>query len=68
MDKCQLPADTLNNEIDNQMLTIDDLYRIRAGLTIQFYDAFLLCADEDASFAEEMIQNLEQKYHLKVNI
>ncbi|KAK0097748.1 hypothetical protein PV326_014051 [Microctonus aethiopoides] len=66
MDKCQLSADTLNNEIDNQMLTIDDLYRIRAGLTIQFYDAFLLCADEDASFAEEMIQNLEQKYNLKL--
>lgn len=45
---------------------LGDIYRSKQGLGTQHYDAFLLYADEDAEFATEMIENLENKYKLKV--
>ena len=42
-------------------LFVDDLYRCKSGLEKQFYDAFLLYADEDFEFAKEMIEKLEQQ-------
>lgn len=44
----------------------DDLHRLRQGLENQYYDAFLLYADEDVNFATEMVDRLENRYKLKV--
>lgn len=44
----------------------DDQFRIERGEGKQHYDAFLLYADEDEEFAQEMIENLETKNNLKV--
>ncbi|XP_034938034.1 myeloid differentiation primary response protein MyD88 [Chelonus insularis] len=66
MERNKESADVFKYEVDNKMLTIDDLYRVKAGLKTQHYDAFLLCADED--FTELVINNLEQKYNLKLCI
>lgn len=48
------------------MFPVGDVHRLNQGLQTQYYDAFLLYADEDISFANEMIQKLETEYKLKV--
>lgn len=36
------------------------------GMENQYYDAFLLYADEDVKFATEMVDKLENLHNLKV--
>lgn len=50
----------------NYLFLLGDIHRLREGLETQYYDAFLLYADEDISFANEMIEKLEKEYQLKV--
>lgn len=66
MERNETSADVVDNDIENQILTFDDLHRVKTGLSTQHYDAFLVYADEDADFAQEIIENLEQKQNLKV--
>ncbi|XP_015599921.1 myeloid differentiation primary response protein MyD88 [Cephus cinctus] len=61
-------VEQVEEDTDRQMLTIDDLYRYQQGLEKQFYDAFLLYADEDENFAIKMIEQLENKFNLKLCI
>ncbi|KAG7198905.1 hypothetical protein KM043_015724 [Ampulex compressa] len=64
--KVQQTADTIENSVDERILTIDDLHRLRQGLENQYYDAFLLYADEDSNFATEVIDKLENEYNLRL--
>ncbi|XP_066247887.1 myeloid differentiation primary response protein MyD88 isoform X2 [Euwallacea similis] len=48
-------------DIDNQILTTDDVNNIHEGLEPQRYDAFVLFDDDDIQFATELIANLEEK-------
>jgi len=48
------------------LFLIGDVHRLSQGLETQYYDAFLLYADEDISFVNEMVQKLEAEYTLKV--
>lgn len=48
------------------LFLLGDIHRLRGGLETQYYDAFLLYADEDVSFANEIIEKLETEYQLKV--
>lgn len=59
-------ATVIENEIDNKILTVDDIYRVRQGLENQYYDAFLLYADEDDDFAMMTVEKLEKQYNLKL--
>ncbi|XP_012272432.1 myeloid differentiation primary response protein MyD88 [Orussus abietinus] len=68
LEKSKTSAEIIQPSIDRQMLTIDDLYRFRQGLDEQYYDAFLLYADEDLDFAKQMIEKLEKEYGLKLCI
>jgi len=43
-----------------------DIYRANQGLDTMHYDAFLLYADEDIDFVNEVVQKLETEYKLKV--
>lgn len=52
--------------IIQQIFLIGDVHRLNQGLETQYYDAFLLYADEDISFVNEMVQKLETEYKLKV--
>lgn len=50
-----------------ELLTNNDLDLVRNGFAPQQYDAFLLYAEEDGHYAEELISNLENsKYQFKV--
>ncbi|KOC70906.1 Myeloid differentiation primary response protein MyD88 [Habropoda laboriosa] len=75
--KSQTSAEVIANDIDAKVLTVgknisciffltDDLHRVREGLENQYYDAFLLYADEDTNFATEMVDKLENEYKLKL--
>ncbi|XP_032676383.1 myeloid differentiation primary response protein MyD88-A [Odontomachus brunneus] len=64
--RAQVSADMIEQNIDNEILTQGDIHRLREGLEIQYYDAFLLYADEDISFANEMVEKLETGYQLKL--
>ena len=64
--KSQSSAEVIANEIDQKVLTVDDLHRLRQGLENQYYDAFLLYADEDVKFATEMLDKLENLHNLKL--
>lgn len=44
----------------------EDSKRIHQGLPLTKYDAFVLYADEDSSFADQVIQKMEEEYKLKV--
>jgi len=44
-----------------------DIYRSRQGLETMHYDAFLLYADEDIDFVNEVVRKLETEYELKVS-
>lgn len=44
-----------------------DIHRLKQGLETQYYDAFLLYAEEDIDFANEMVEKLETQFKLKVH-
>ncbi|BES96325.1 myeloid differentiation primary response [Nesidiocoris tenuis] len=56
----------LDLESDAHILTVDDVQRLEKGLQPQNYDAFLLYSDDDAEFANEMVNRLETQYQLKL--
>ncbi|EZA47431.1 Myeloid differentiation primary response protein MyD88 [Ooceraea biroi] len=58
-------ADKVNDQ-DQDMLTLADISRLKQGLEVQHYDAFLLYADEDINFVNEMVEKLETEYQLKL--
>ncbi|CAL7947620.1 unnamed protein product [Xylocopa violacea] len=64
--KAQTSAEIIVNDVDEKVLTVDDLHRLRQGLESQYYDAFLLYADEDINFVTEMVDKLENQYNLKL--
>ncbi|XP_060813063.1 myeloid differentiation primary response protein MyD88 [Bombus pascuorum] len=66
LQRSQTSAEVISNDIDEKVLTIDDIHRLRQGLENQYYDAFLLYADEDVNWATEMLEKLENKYNLKL--
>lgn len=63
--RAQVSADLIDN-VDQEVLTLGDVHRLSQGLETQYYDAFLLYADEDVSFVNEMVQKLETDYKLKL--
>ncbi|XP_011647084.1 myeloid differentiation primary response protein MyD88 isoform X2 [Pogonomyrmex barbatus] len=63
--RAQVSADPID-EGDREILTLGDVYRLKQGLGTQYYDAFLLYADEDIDFVNEMIDKLETEYKLKL--
>ncbi|CAL1684466.1 unnamed protein product [Lasius platythorax] len=64
--RAQVSADLIDECVDQEVLTLGDVHRLSQGLETQYYDAFLLYADEDISFVNEMIQKLETEYKLKL--
>lgn len=48
------------------MFPTGDIHRLKQGLEMQYYDAFLLYAEEDTDFATEMVEKLETQFKLKV--
>lgn len=66
LQKSRTSAETLENDTDEKVLTVGDLHRQRQGLENQYYDAFLLYADDDIKFATEMVDKLEGQYNLKL--
>ena len=66
LQKSQSSAEVIANEIDQKVLTVDDLHRLKKGLENQYYDALLLYADEDVMFANEMVDKLEKLHNLKL--
>ncbi|XP_043677192.1 myeloid differentiation primary response protein MyD88 [Vespula pensylvanica] len=67
LENSQTTVETIEESVDAKVLTVDDLYRIRQGLENQRYDAFVLYANEDVDFANEMIDKLE-KFNIKLCI
>nr|XP_034182371.1 myeloid differentiation primary response protein MyD88 isoform X1 [Osmia lignaria] len=65
LERSQTSADIIAGD-DTKILTVDDIHRSRQGLDNQYYDAFLLYADEDINFATKMIDKLESQYKLKL--
>ncbi|EFN62977.1 Myeloid differentiation primary response protein MyD88 [Camponotus floridanus] len=63
--RAQVSADLIDS-VDQEVLTLGDVHRLSQGLETQYYDAFLLYADEDVSFVNEMVQKLEAEYKLKL--
>ncbi|XP_076657894.1 dynein regulatory complex subunit 3 [Halictus rubicundus] len=61
-------ANEIVNEVEENLLTRDDVLRVPQGLNNQNYDAFLLYADEDLNFATEMMNKLENEHKLKLCI
>lgn len=55
-------------EADKSILTVDDVIRLEKGLGPQIYDAYVLYAEEDADFASEIIEIMENKYNFKVKV
>lgn len=43
-----------------------DIHRLKQGLETQYYDAFLLYAEEDIDFVNEIVEKLETQSELKV--
>ncbi|XP_006560503.2 myeloid differentiation primary response protein MyD88-A isoform X2 [Apis mellifera] len=66
LQKSQTSAEKIENDTEIEILTIDDFYRKEQGLSEQNYDAFILYADEDIKFANEMVDKLEKEYNLKL--
>ncbi|XP_031371117.1 myeloid differentiation primary response protein MyD88 isoform X2 [Apis dorsata] len=66
LQKSQTSAEKIENDIEIEILTVDDFYRKEQGLSEQNYDAFILYADEDIKFANEMVDKLEKEYNLKL--
>ncbi|XP_071628789.1 myeloid differentiation primary response protein MyD88 isoform X1 [Temnothorax longispinosus] len=54
------------DECDVCVITSGDSHRLQQGLGIQYYDAFLLYAEEDNDFAKEMVEKLETQFNLKL--
>lgn len=57
---------TTNLVMDQLILTVDDVCRLEKGLAPQYYDAFLLYADDDVDFAMRIVDKLENYYNLKL--
>ncbi|XP_076289495.1 myeloid differentiation primary response protein MyD88-like [Lasioglossum baleicum] len=68
VERSRTTANEIVNEIDEDLLTRDDVLRVAQGLDNQNYDAFLLYADEDMNFATEMMNKLENEHKLKLCI
>ncbi|XP_014468605.1 PREDICTED: myeloid differentiation primary response protein MyD88 [Dinoponera quadriceps] len=64
--RAQISADMVEQNVDKEILTQGDVHRLKEGLETQYYDAFLLYADEDVSFASKMVEKLETEYQLKL--
>ncbi|XP_020292829.1 myeloid differentiation primary response protein MyD88 [Pseudomyrmex gracilis] len=64
--RAQVTANPINEHIEQEILTSGDVHRINQGLETQLYDAFLLYADEDMDFANEIVQKLETEQNLKL--
>ncbi|XP_018310190.1 myeloid differentiation primary response protein MyD88 isoform X2 [Mycetomoellerius zeteki] len=64
--RAQMSADPMDECIDKKILTLDDIHRLKQGLGSQYYDAFLLYAEEDIDFVNEMIEKLEIQFKLKL--
>ncbi|XP_012231475.1 myeloid differentiation primary response protein MyD88-like [Linepithema humile] len=62
----RVSANPIDQQVDEDILTLDDAYRLTRGLSKTHYDAFLLYADEDADFANEIMQKLQTEYKLKL--
>lgn len=60
----------MGNKILNFVPTslTEDSERIHKNLPLTRYDAFILYADEDSQFADQVIEKLEQEYKLKVRV
>ncbi|XP_071573082.1 myeloid differentiation primary response protein MyD88 isoform X2 [Temnothorax nylanderi] len=63
--RAQVSADPID-ECDKEILTLGDIHRLQQGLETQYYDAFLLYAEEDIDFAKEMVEKLETQFKLKL--
>lgn len=64
--RAQVSADPLDECVDQEILTLGDIHRLKQGLETQYYDAFLLYAEEDIDFANEMVEKLEKQFELKL--
>lgn len=64
--RAQISAEPIDKCADQEILTSDDIHRLKQGLETQYYDAFLLYADEDVDFANEMVEKLETQFKLKL--
>lgn len=64
-EKAQMSAEKADEQ-DQDILTLADIHRLQQGLEAQHYDAFLLHADEDIDFVNEMVRKLETEYQLKL--
>jgi len=55
--------DTKTNLSDNgkEALTFDDLIRLKEGLDLMQYDAFILYGDDDKEFTEHLVKRLENQ-------
>ncbi|XP_033209777.1 myeloid differentiation primary response protein MyD88 [Belonocnema kinseyi] len=60
IERSKLTPESIDNNVDAAMLTVDDIYRFKDGSERQFYDAFLLYADEEFEFAKEVLERLEK--------
>lgn len=60
-----VPVETVK-PFQNGCLTIKDVDRIKRGLPLFIYDAFLLFADEDYHYARVMIDKLESDYNMNL--
>lgn len=52
----------------NGCLTTEDVERMREGLPLIHYDAFLLFAEEDLPYAKDMIDKLENDFKFKLAV
>ncbi|KAL1491289.1 hypothetical protein ABEB36_011907 [Hypothenemus hampei] len=61
--ECKL---AVNLDNDQDILTTDDLHRLREGQNPQHYHAFVLFDNADIDFATDLITKLEKDYDLKL--
>ncbi|XP_014218287.1 myeloid differentiation primary response protein MyD88 [Copidosoma floridanum] len=66
LQKSQNTAELNDKDVDSKILTIDDLILMEQGQDTQHYDAFVLYAQEDTEFANEVVQNLENENNMKL--
>ncbi|XP_046745118.1 myeloid differentiation primary response protein MyD88 isoform X2 [Diprion similis] len=59
-------ANAIDNRVEEQIITYDDLWRVPQGLGKQKYDAFLLFVEEDINFVNEVCEKLEDEFNLKL--
>ncbi|PSN51656.1 hypothetical protein C0J52_09614 [Blattella germanica] len=64
-EKTPSSASAINADIDKQIITVADVYRLEQGLEPQRYDAFLLFAEEDQDFAMQIVEKMENDFGLK---